>query len=165
MFKNVGREIRIWAKVFLVAQMIPVVIGAFAAAGAIITVNEDFVFLGILAGILIVFIGYIFARLSCMMLYSWGEMVVRVTAIDEKLENMAPPVPPMPMPEAFYAPAPYQQPVDEPVNLPVDAVYSRPTAPVNDGNAHPQDWVCPVCGKQNPAIGKWCKNCGTKREG
>lgn len=163
MFKNVGNKIRIWAKVLVVLQMIPIAIGAVATAGSLISINEDFTVLGILAAIVILLLGYLIASLSAMFLYSWGEMVVRVTSIDEKLDRLQPPMPPMP--EQFYAPAAYQPAPVQPVApvSPIEVSFEpQPeeaySAPVTQG------WYCPVCGKQNPAIGKWCKNCGTKRE-
>ncbi len=168
MFKNVGREIRIWAKVLVILQMIPVAIGAIAVAFAMISQDPDLTVPAILVGIIILVVGFFIARLGGLLLYSWGEMVVRVSAIDDKLNRMNPPMPYMPDP---YAPAPYSTPAPPPTYPPIKPTIAEQKAeqqgcstPVQPIPREPEEWYCAVCGKKNAPEGRWCENCGTKRE-
>lgn len=166
MFKNVGREIRIWAKVLVVLQMIPVTIGAVAVALAMISRSSKLLVPAILLGIIIMVVGFFIARLGGLLLYSWGEMVVRVSDIDDKLARMNPPMP--------YAPdpyAPYGAPTPPPAYVPVKPTIAEQKAerqgcstPPQPMPREPEEWYCAVCGTKNAPEGRWCENCGTKRE-
>lgn len=153
MFKNVGREIRTWAKVFLVLQMIPIVVGAVAAAWYLIDLNQEYMVLGILAAVVIVLVGYLLARFSTILLYSWGELIVRVTSIDEKLSaGNAPVAPPTYMPPAY---------VHTPAPMPLAQRKEEKAAPEKPAE---EPWICPSCGTKNLPFGRWCEHCGTRRE-
>jgi hypothetical protein len=191
MFKRVGKEIRTWAKVLVILEMIPIVLAGILCALYFIEEGpgEEFIVIGILCGILIIVLGYFLARLSAIILYSWGELVERVVCIDERLEKMeqrpvAPAVPAAPV--APVAPPAYSYPPVAPIapvapvknttvntpamNVPIASV------PVNDpvledeytvaarpAPAKTGEWTCPNCGQKNNADGNWCRNCGTKK--
>lgn len=136
MFKRVGKEIKTWAKVLVILEMIPIVIAGVAVAMLAFAYDEELIIPGILCGILIVVLGYFIARLSSIMLYAKGELVDRVMRIDEKLERMEKmqhPAAPAPSP---YAPPSYGYvpPAPAPVNVPVQAAPAAkapvPSAPV-----------------------------------
>lgn len=144
MFKRVGKEIKAWAKALVILGMIPVVIGS--GVGAFLMIDEMDIppVVSILAAIICILLGYFLLRLCNMMLYSWGEVVDRVTRIDEKLEKlMERPVPAAPAVPPYAAPAapakaapvapvaPVKQPVAAPAKQPAAApVKPAPVAPV-----------------------------------
>lgn len=192
MFKRVGKEIRVWAKVLVILQMIPIVIAGIVCAVAGFMYDTSFGVIGIIAGILVIVLGYLLARLSAIMLYSWGEVVERVACIDEKLDKMNMPAPAAPAAPSPYAPPSYayappaHPPVANPApvksapvmatpiaSVPVNndpildddytqAAVSRP-APAKFSAPVPAEWICPNCGQKNSADGNWCRNCGTKK--
>ena len=113
MFKRVGREIKTWAKVLVILEMIPVVMSGVGLAIAAAVYDDDMLILGIICGIVVILLGYFFVRLANIMLYAKGELVDRVARIDEKLEKMEKmqqSAPPAPMPAPMPAPAPYAPP-------------------------------------------------------
>lgn len=143
MFKRVGKEIRIWAKVLVILQLIPAVI--LCIGGAFLLIEEaDFPpVLAILAALVVLVLWYFLVRLSMIMLYSWGELVERVVCIDEKLEKMscaapiapaAPavhPAPPAPTPVPSYGytpPTPMNPPAAKTAPVVSQSVKSAPAA-------------------------------------
>lgn len=193
MFKRVGKEIRVWAKVLVILQMIPIVLAGIVCAIAGFTYDVVYGVLGIIAGILFIVLGYLLVRLSAIILYSWGELVERVVCIDEKLEKMnraasaAPAVPAAPAPFAppaySYKPA-VHTPVVTPTPVKAAPVVNTPASSISVDNdpfleddytqaavsrpapvkaAAPAEWTCPNCGQANSADGSWCRNCGTKK--
>ena len=140
MFKRVGKEIRIWAKVLVILEMIPIVLAAIVCALYCITEgpSDIGVVLGIALGILIIVVGYFLARLSAIMLYSWGELVERVVCIDERLEKIEhrPAAPAVPAAPVAPAPAPYNPPT-YPSYAPPVAPAPQPVVPVKPVTAVP----------------------------
>lgn len=185
MFKRVGREIRVWARVLFILQLIPVVLGGIACGIAGFAYDPDYGVIGILAGILFIVLGYLLVRFGALMLYSWGELVDRAARIDEKLEKMNAPAPVQPAPAPYAAPAyAYAPPVNPAPVVPAAPVKAAPVmsvpvvnVPVKDDPILEDDytqavsrpapvaaeWICPNCGQVNAADGSWCRNCGTKK--
>ena len=139
MFKRVGKEIRTWAKVLVILEMIPIVLAGIACALYFIMdgYGDEFVVIGILCGILIIVVGYFLARLSAIMLYSWGELVERTVCIDERLEKlenrMA--VPAAPAAPVMYNPPAYNAPAYNPYAAPAAPVAPKPVAPAQPVHA------------------------------
>lgn len=190
MFKRVGKEIKVWATVLFILQLIPVVLLGLAAIGAGFILSDQmgeeyFVVLGIVAGILIIVVGYVLARLNAITLYARGEAVDRLMRIDERLKQLeqqrtsAPAPAPAPVPTpgftpdyapgTFYSapPAPAPQPVapvfTPPVEEPEEDATVAAVPPVSPVIPAAREWFCPVCGQKNDSDGSWCRNCGTKR--
>lgn len=125
MFKRVGREIKAWAKALVILGMIPVVVGSGVGAFLMIDEMDMPPVVSILAAIICILLGYFLLRLCNMMLYSWGEVVDRVTRIDEKLEKLME----RPVPAAPAAPAYSYAPPAAPAAPPVKAAPAAPVAP------------------------------------
>lgn len=113
MFKRVGKEIKTWAKILVILEMIPVVMAGVAIAILAAMYDEELLILGIIGAIVVILLGYFIVRLANIMLYAKGELVDRVMRIDEKLEKlerMQPPAAPAPSSYAPPAPAHYAPP-------------------------------------------------------
>lgn len=120
MFKRVGKEIKTWARVLVVLEMIPVVMAGVALAIMAGVYDEELLILGILGGIVVILLGYFLVRLANIMLYAKGELVDRVMRIDEKLEKL----------ERMQAPAPYAPPAPAPYAPPSYGYVPPAPAPV-----------------------------------
>ena len=140
MFKRVGKEIRTWAKVLVILEMIPIVLAGIACALYFIMdgYGDEFVVIGILCGILIIVVGYFLARLSAIILYSWGELVERTVCIDERLEKLESRMaaPGVPVAQVMYNPTAYSAPAYNP--------YTAPAAPKPVAPAQPVHAAVPV---------------------
>lgn len=181
MFKRVGKEIKTWAKVLVILQMIPVVLLGLAACcgGFVISdgMNESlYAVVGIVVGILIIVLGYLLARLSAILLYAKGEAVDRLMRIDERLERLekrnptesagTPPTAPNPgfTPGGFYPPV-RPTPIPRPAPAPVPPVPAPAPAPVVQ---EPVDEEMTIAATSSPVdpeqtITDWfCPVCGQK---
>lgn len=163
MFKNIGRKIKSYAKVVfaigVILSVISSLVGAFAV-GALLADASGEVFLGILAGFFLfvvsAFISCLFAYLSVMFIYGYGDLIDNTEYIKKYTEDMyyrnsinrpATPVAPTPAPAPSPAPAP--QPAPRPTSQPV----SKPAGP----------WRCTKCGGQNEPGDAFCRNCGAPK--
>lgn len=133
MYKRVGKEIKAWAKALVILGMIPVVVGS--GIGAFLMIDEMNIppVVSILGAIIVILFGYFLLRLCNMMLYSWGEVVDRVTQIDEKMEKLmnrpAPAAPAAPAVPSYAAPAAPARPAPAPAK-PAPVAPAAPVAPV-----------------------------------
>lgn len=83
MYKDVGKEIKFWAKVSVVLLTIPFVLVGIFVWLLLIEARSGFV--GFFVGLIVALIGYFFARLGSILLYGYGELIDRTCSIDEKL--------------------------------------------------------------------------------
>ena len=86
MFKNVGRELKNWAKFLVIVFTIPW--GIVALSFLFMGIAEEewaLVLLAVLLGPIIVVIGYFFARLTGIMLYAFGELVENTKIMKDAL--------------------------------------------------------------------------------
>lgn len=86
MFKNVGRELKNWAKFLVIIFTIPW--GIVALSFLFMGIAEEewaLVLLAVLLGPIIVVIGYFFARLTGIMLYAFGELVENTKIMKDAL--------------------------------------------------------------------------------
>ena len=80
MYKNVGKELKTWADILLwIIVLLSMII---AIVILFICVQSDMVILGLIAGAAYFLVSYLIARLSCIALYAFGELVHRTTEID-----------------------------------------------------------------------------------
>ncbi|MBO5129250.1 MAG: hypothetical protein J6B95_02755 [Oscillospiraceae bacterium] len=84
MFKNVGKELKNWARIIVILMTVPSVLVSILLI--VIFAEQDLTFLGIVFGVIVIALGYFFARLSAIMLYAYGELVDRTESIDDRLE-------------------------------------------------------------------------------
>jgi len=83
MFSNVGKELKIWARIFFIAMIIvPVLLGLLLIIDG---ANNDTTGV-ILLGIIIAVAGVLMARLSVILLYAFGDLVESTSAINQKLD-------------------------------------------------------------------------------
>ena len=82
MYKNVGSELKVWAKAIAIIAMVPF----FMAAVGFLTSGGEF--LNLLIAVVVAFFGYVIGRLSGILLYAFGELVENSTSIKEKLSEI-----------------------------------------------------------------------------
>lgn len=120
MYKRVGKEIKTWANVLFVLELILVVMAGVAIAILAAMYDEELLILGVIGAVVVIVLGYFIVRIANIMLYAKGELVDRVAQIDEKLERMQRTAPPAPVPHAppsygFAPPAPAPAPAPAPI--------------------------------------------------
>ena len=76
MFKNVGRELKNWAKAIVIFLTIPWVLAALIVIGMAIGDGDAvFIIITLFACPLLALLGYWLSRLAGIMLYAFGELV------------------------------------------------------------------------------------------
>ena len=136
MFSEVGKELKTWAKIVTIVLTIPAVILAIAVY-VVLTMMFDMGHIGFLIGAFLVFLGYFFARLVCIGLYAFGELVDKVTSMEAYVCGKS------------KGNKKGRQSDEEIVN---------PTVKRN-GDA---SWDCPFCEYHNKASAQWCEGCHIK---
>ena len=85
MFRNVGKEIKVWAQIaYVIGIIVSVAAGVVRILSAIDADNFDLA----LGGFLIIVCGCIAARLSVIVLYAFGELVETTSMINQKMSAL-----------------------------------------------------------------------------
>lgn len=142
LFDNVGGELKNLAE--MVARRITLYYGLVGVIIAIIGVavaveTEGWVaFVAIILAAAVAFYGYNKAHLQVITLYAYGELVERVSSVDQKLGK-----------DNFSA------------KVRGVSVKQEHTTPLvekeRDGS-----WICPFCEHKNPSGVDWCEECGVE---
>ena len=131
MYKNVGGELKFWAKTLVVISAIPAMLLGIIIFFYGMSVGEGVGALLCIAGVVVGVVGFIFARFLGILLYSFGELVERTVSIDNRLADS----------------------MDSKI-CENQQVHTPPVQKIN-GAA----WVCPICGHQNNAGALFCGKC------
>ena len=135
MFNDVGKEIKQMAVVIMLAVtlafvVVGILVDALAGTGGVVTA-------------VLAVIGLLIGRYMGLFLYSWGEVVYRISRIEQKLPTNEANAP---------AQANYQQ----------QAVVSGMTTPLvmtESNTSKDGRWFCSRCGYPNVAGSGHCQNC------
>ena len=130
MFKNVGNELKVWAKIIVILLTVPSVLFGLFLIKAGIDAWYDGLWLYI-AGIVVAVAGYFLARLAGIFTYAFGELITRVTSIDEMMRQ-----------EGAGVVHP-----------------EKKTAASYTKSAAKGSWECPVCGAHNSDQALFCEKC------
>lgn len=145
LFDNVGKDLKKIAEIIAqIIMILHVLIGlVLIIVACVLFADEATIALGIaclLVGAGIVVWGYILSRLLVIVLYAYGELVEKVTSIEEKLVGKK--VPGKPDTKIFK----------------VKKLEETPkTKKESDGS-----WQCIFCEHTNPAGADWCEDCGVQ---
>ena len=86
MFKNVGNELKMWAKVIVILSTLPWVgLGVFLWTTL---ANNDAGFWGFLVFACLSVVGYFIARFTGILTYAYGELVETVVDIDTGIDML-----------------------------------------------------------------------------
>lgn len=140
MFDNIGSKIKNLAQgVCFIGIACSVICGI-----SFLAIDEDL----FLVGLLVAVIGALCSWLGTFLLYGFGELIERVTSIDEKMKGSTPPV--YEEPSTFYVRTPAPAP-----SVPDPRPAASSSSPALD-----KVWYCGYCGTQNTNISAQCKGCG-----
>lgn len=85
MFYQVGKELKRWAKFLVVLMTLPSILLAVYLLNRFNNMGLPLV-ISLIICILLVGIVYFLARLACIKLYAYGELVDRVASVDQNLK-------------------------------------------------------------------------------
>ena len=85
MFPNVGKELKKWAEFFFFAQFVSFCLVGLVVLGRSIGQGPKEFFVRLILSAIIVVVGYFIARLNCILLYAFGELVDSNVEINRKL--------------------------------------------------------------------------------
>lgn len=139
MFKDVGKELKNWARVVVLLHTFP-----YAVIGVILWIilsQEDLAILGFAVGAVIVAYGYILSRFKGIELYAYGELVDCVSIMKNHFcgENNS----------EMLKTAQDLHTNSEAARMEKDAKIHKPEGA----------WTCMICGHTNGANVKWCESC------
>lgn len=142
MYKNVGKELKGWAKFLVILLTIPyVIIGVISIA---YFSSEDQGGLGVLVAIMIVIVGYFLARMGAILLYAFGEIVDRVSSIENRVCGNV---------------ETHSTKKKEAKQNNIKSVEKNVELPAVERNSD-GTWKCVFCGHNNLSGAAWCEECG-----
>lgn len=151
MFPNVGKELKNWAKFFFFVIFIPFCLAGLVVFCGSIGQGPKAFFGGLIVMAIIVVVGYFIARLNCILLYAFGELVDTNMEINRKLSADKPGT----QPQASCT----EQTNCEQYDYRWARNEKEAFLETDDGS-----WYCAYCGTKNDAKASSCYICGGKEK-
>lgn len=153
LFDDVGQELKLIAeakaRMIMIAYALLGIVFLFAGIAAFADDSPWIGFTGVLAAGLSCVYGYHKAHIEVITLYAYGELVHRVTSLEESLVG-----------KKSISKRKIKRSKAETEDNDKESTSESPVAKkLKDGT-----WSCPFCDHKNPAGADWCESCGFQIE-
>ena len=145
MFKDVGKELKSWAKLFVIL----VTSVGFEAGLMIVKATGEDGIKAVLVPIIIAAIAFVFSYLSAIFLYAFGELVDCVKELNEKIE-----------PKKTLKDKSTAQATPAQTQSAYNSHPNQESPPKSEMPAQIDGWLCMRCGTKNKLDAKYCYKCG-----